>query len=118
MCRVRKYRAALIFGILLAGSVAVLSVSAPAQSINPKFNRPGNLLIADQFNNRVVEGDPSTNGVVWQFGDGSVTPGPHSVVGTNDAERIGIFTLISGTGIPPNTVPNCTGANGCPDNRV
>ena len=79
------------------------------------------ILIADQFNNRVIEVDPRTHRVVWQFGDGSDTPGPHSIVGVNDAERIASFTLMAGTGIPPATppLPGCADAvNGCPDNRV
>lgn len=82
------------------------------------FNKNGNILIADQFNNRVIE----VNGhheIVWQFGDGSSVPGPHSVVGTNDAQRVGPLTLISGTGTPPGADPSCPDlVNGCPDNRV
>ena len=54
------------------------------------------VLIADQFNNRVIEVDRRTHQVVWHFGNGSDLPGPHSVVGVNDAERFGPFTLISG----------------------
>ena len=80
-----------------------------------------NILISDQFNNRVIEVDAHTHAVVWQFGDGSDKPGPTSVVGVNDAERFGPFTLISGTGIPAASppLPGCSDAvNGCPDNRV
>lgn len=99
------------------------------------FNQRGNIVIADQYNNRVVEINPQTHKVVWHFGDGSSVPGPHSIVGTNDAERFGSLTLISGTGIPPlsSPLPNpptiplplsgCPVAaqqngTGCPDNRV
>jgi hypothetical protein len=82
----------------------------------------GHLLISDQYNNRVIEVDVATHKVVWSFGDGSDVPGPHSVVGVNDAERVGGATLISGTGIPPSTPPVLPGCsdptNGCPDNRV
>jgi outer membrane protein assembly factor BamB len=78
----------------------------------------GPMLIADQFNNRVIEVDRATHKVIWQFGNGSDLPGPHSVVGTNDAERFGSLTLISGTGTPPG-LPGCSDTvNGCPDNRV
>ena len=78
----------------------------------------GHVLIADQFNNRVIEVDRKTHQVVWHFGNGSDLPGPHSVVGTNDAERFGPFTLISGTGTPPG-LPGCSDTvSGCPDNRV
>jgi hypothetical protein len=80
-----------------------------------------NFLIADQFNNRVLEIQRSTHKVVWQFGDGSDKPGPHSIVGVNDAERFGPFTLLSGTGTPASNppLPGCSDPiNGCPDNRV
>jgi hypothetical protein len=86
------------------------------------FDQPGNVLIADQFNNRVIEIDPTTHAVVWSFGDGSNVAGPTSVVGVNDAERIsGGRTLIAGTGTPAGVDPSCpvaTFPNGCPDNRV
>src|SRR5580704_4372768 len=78
----------------------------------------GNIIIADQYNNRVVEVDRAMHKVVWSFGDGSDIPGPHSVVGVNDVERFGPLTLISGTGTPPGA-PGCSDTvNGCPDNRV
>jgi len=79
------------------------------------------ILVADQFNNRVVIIDPKTFEVEWQFGNGSDRPGPHSIVGVNDAIRYGTFTLMSGTGIPPSNppLPGCANpTNGCPDNRV
>jgi outer membrane protein assembly factor BamB len=79
----------------------------------------GNVLIADQFNNRVIEitrrGD-----IVWSFGDGNNAPGPTSTVAPNDAERLpNGETLIAGTGAPPGTEPGCPAdGGGCPDNRV
>ena len=86
------------------------------------FNRPGNVLIADQFNNRVVELD-AENDVVFQFGRGPNDVTANSIVGVNDAQRIpGGRTLMAGTGVPAVTLPatplepNC--ANGCADNRV
>jgi hypothetical protein len=79
------------------------------------FNTPGNILIADQYNNRIVEVDANHN-VVWQFGNGSGIAGPNSVVGPNDAQRVGDLTLISGTGLPSGAIPSCP--NGCADNRV
>jgi len=84
------------------------------------FNKHGNLLITDQFNNRVIEVSPLTKHIVWSFGSGDPTlcnPGPSSVIGTNDAERIdGGFTLIAGTGIPSGA--SSFMPNGCVDNRV
>jgi hypothetical protein len=40
------------------------------------YNKPGNILISDQFNNRVLEVDPETNEIVWSCGDGSSIAGP------------------------------------------
>ncbi len=74
-----------------------------------------NVLISDQFNNRVIEVD-SRHHVVWSFGDGSSVAGPTSIVAPNDAERIGDYTLISATGAPAGSEPSCTDA--CADNRV
>jgi hypothetical protein len=106
---------------LLAGG-ATLSSAATAQgsgSAEGSFNQPGNVLIADQFNNRVVELD-AVNDVVFSFGVGPNDVSANSIVGVNDAERIfGGLTLMAGTGVPPATPalePNC--ANGCADNRV
>jgi len=77
-----------------------------------------NILIADQFNNRVIEIDPRGD-IVWSFGKGPSDLSPLSIIGVNDAERIGPFTLMAGTGAPPGTEPACPDAvNGCPDNRV
>jgi hypothetical protein len=112
-----------------AAVVLVSSLLAPATVVHAEkqhereINEKGHIVIADQFNNRVIEVDPDNHKVVWQFGDGSSVPGPHSIVGTNDAERYGELTLISGTGIPPSPpatpLPGCPDpVNGCPDNRV
>src|ERR1700732_3871884 len=95
--------------------IPVLAAGAPA------FNDADNVLIADQFNNRVIEIERNTHNIVWQFGNGSDKPGPHSIVGVNEAERFGTFTLLSGTGTPPSNppLPGCsTPTTGCPDNRV
>jgi hypothetical protein len=80
------------------------------------YNKKGNILIADQFNNRVLEVDPQTHNIIWSFGDGSSTAGPTSVVAPNDFQRIRGRNLVAGTGAPPGSEPTCP--NGCPDNRV
>lgn len=128
--QVRSLVWAIGLGGIAATLVVVLSFFAPGRVLlaaNDGFNTPGNIVIADQFNNRVVEIDPATHNVVWTFGNGSYLPGPHSTVGTNDAERFGEFTLISGTGIPSGVTPplpgcpvalQAAGGPGCPDNRV
>ena len=106
-------------GVLMCAFPAALLCAAGAMAAD--FNDRGNIVIADQFNNRVIEIDPHTHAILWQFGNGSDKAGPHSIVGTNDAERFGPLTLISGTGIPPASppLPGCSDpVNGCPDNRV
>lgn len=80
------------------------------------FNKPGNLLICDQLNHRVIEVDRDTHEIVWQFGDGNSVAGPKSVVAPHDAERVGEWTLICGTGLATSTEPNAT--TGSPDHRV
>jgi hypothetical protein len=78
-----------------------------------------NTVIADQFNNRVIEVTPAGQ-IVWSFGDGKSVPGPTSVVAPNDAERLpNGQTLIAGTGTGAGTEPACPpDGGGCPDNRV
>ncbi|HET9919441.1 MAG TPA: PQQ-binding-like beta-propeller repeat protein [Ktedonobacteraceae bacterium] len=89
-----------------------------AQAAIDGFNHPGNVLISDQFNNRVIEVNRDKQ-IVWTFGSGNPTlcnPGLGAVIAPNDAERLaGGLTLIPGTGA-------AAGAGGfkqnCPDNRV
>jgi outer membrane protein assembly factor BamB len=100
--------------MIISFAVAAAFCSYPVAAQNDN----GPMLIADQFNNRVIEIDRMTHQVLWHFGNGSDLPGPHSVVGVNDAERFGSLTLISGTGTPPG-LPGCSNTvTGCPDNRV
>jgi hypothetical protein len=88
----------------------------PAHAQGNGFNTPGNIVISDQYNNRLIEVNPDNYQIVWSFGNGSSIPGPHSVVGVNDAQRIGTLTLVAGTGVPAGAEPTCP--NGCADNRV
>jgi hypothetical protein len=118
----RALPAALLTAILGAAIIAGLAVPSPVRGAEneqaaSRFNLTGNILIADQFNNRVIEIDPQGN-IVFQFGKGPNDFSPQSIIGCNDAQRVGRLTLMAGTGIPANTVPNCSSANGCPDNRV
>jgi len=83
--------------------------------LSREFNAPGNLLIADQFNNRVIELDPSGN-IVWSFGRGPNDFTAQSVIGVNDAQRVGPFTLMAGTGTPAGVIPQAP--DGVVDNRV
>jgi len=101
---------------LVTTVTAVTFACLPGISAAGQFNAPGNILITDQFNNRVIEIDP-TGAIVWSFGSGHANTSAGAMVGTNDAERVGVNTLISGTGIPAGATKNCK-KSGCPDNRV
>src|SRR5438309_7568382 len=114
----KKAFVALLLIVLAVSSVAAYSI-LPAQAktvtSNSKFNQPGNILITDQFNNRVIEIAPDGS-IVWQFGNGPGDTSANAIAGTNDAERVGSLTLMSGTGVPPGATTNCKA--GCVDNRV
>lgn len=102
------------FAAVLASSLLVLFGAASALAA-VGFNRPGNILIADQFNNRVIEVTPAGH-IVWSFGLGPNDFSDRSVIGVNDAQRIGPFTLMAGTGTPPGVIPQSP--DGAADNRV
>lgn len=121
MTRIR--RAAPIRRLAIAAAIA-LAAATSAQAVPPiqpgsNAHKRDHILIADQYNNRVIEVDRATHAIVWKFGDGSDTVSPTSVIGPNDAERFGELTLITGTGLPPDAPAGCADTtNGCPDNRV
>jgi hypothetical protein len=95
--------------------IAVESSGNGSNAGHSKFNHRGNILISDQFNNRVIE--ISRDGeIVWQFGVGPNDVSARSPIGVNDAQRVEDNTLICGTGAPAGTEPNCP--SGCADNRV
>jgi hypothetical protein len=100
----------MIFSAVLVAVVLACPVTATAAD---------HYLIADQFNNRVIEVDHRGN-IVWHFGLGPSDFSPASVIGVNDAQRVGELTLMAGTGTPGGQpeAPNCTNPSGCPDNRV
>ena len=108
------------FGLLIAAAVlTIIASGASAEDGEGEFNERGNYLIADQFNNRVIE--VARNGkIVWHFGKGPADFSNKSVIGVNDAQRVGELTLMAGTGTPANQpeAPDCKSATGCPDNRV
>ena len=91
--------------VLVLSAFLALSVTVSAATASPSgFNQKGNVLITDQFNNRVIEVNPLTKHIVWRLGSGNpnlCNPGPNSIIGSNDAESVGNgITLLSGTGIP------------------
>ena len=104
-------------GVLAAAGVLLSagSVSAQGSFPGPKFNEPGDILIADQFNNRVIEVTPAGN-IVWSFGLGPNDFSARSIIGVNDAQRVGPLTLMAGTGTPAGVIPQAP--DGVADNRV
>ena len=90
---------------IVAGSVSASATSPRKHEAVPKgFNKAGDILVTDQFNNRVLEINPKTQKIVWSFGTGSAFAGSTTVIAPNDAERIpGGRTLIAGTGVPAGT---------------
>ena len=98
--------------VVALGSAASAAAAGPPPS---EFNKPGNILISDQFNNRVIEVDRAGK-IVWNYGLGPNDISAASAIGVNDAQRVGYRTLISATGAPPGSEPLCP--SGCADNRV
>jgi hypothetical protein len=115
----RSRKHGITFVLLLGAGVLACIAGGTLAAAESEFNEPGNYLIADQFNNRVIEVDPNGR-IVWQFGLGPKDFSAASIIGTNDAQRVGTLTLMAGTGTPAGQpeAPNCANANGCPDNRV
>ena len=54
----------LLKSVCITSVLFLYCISATAEG--NRFNTPGNILIADQFNNRVIEVDRHGN-IVWQF---------------------------------------------------
>ncbi len=97
-------------------TAASAAVSALKAGHDDTYNRRGNTLISDQYNNRVIEVSPSGR-IVWQFGAGPADLNSgNSPVGVNDAQRVGELTLVAGTG-NPGGFGDCN-PGPCPDNRV
>jgi hypothetical protein len=103
---------ALLFSFLLG---AITALAHDDFRDGHGFNRRGNLLIADQFNNRVIEATPDGH-IIWQFGLGPNDFSARSVIGCNDAQRVGRLTLMAGSGLPPGIDPQAP--DGAVDIRV
>ena len=71
----------------MAPAAGCSSSSAPSGVDAGTGATGANLVVSDQFNNRVIE-ITRAGQIVWSFGDGSSTPGPTSVVAPNDVERL------------------------------
>jgi hypothetical protein len=79
------------------------------------FNNPGNILIADQYNNTVFEISPNGQ-KVWHYGLGPNDFTEKSAIGVKDASRVGELTLIVAPGTQPGVI--LESKNGAVDNRV
>ena len=102
--------------VVLAPSSALLpAVTEGNVQVSPEFNQKGNILIADQWNNRVIELNPSGR-IVWSFGLGPLDFSSNSPISVNDAERVGDYTLMANPGDAPGVIPQTP--NGSVDNRV
>jgi outer membrane protein assembly factor BamB len=102
----------LIVAFLLSVTSTVVSASPVNGSHREgSFNTPGNVLITDQFNNRVIEVNPMNGKIVWSYGSNDpndMTPVAGHIIAPNWAERLsGGLTIIAGTG-----------TSQVPDNRV
>ena len=106
----RTFRFVLGAAAVVVASAAIVPAARVAQA-SGGFNTPGDVLITDQFNNRVIEVNPDTKAIVWSFGSNdpsACNPGPGTIIAPNYAERVsGGLTLLAGTG-----------TSSCADNRV
>ena len=75
--------------LAVATALATAALAQPVLSRSAQHgahpHKSDHILIADQFNNRIIEIDRATHAIVWQFGDGFDTPSASSIVGPNDA---------------------------------
>jgi hypothetical protein len=112
-----KHLTSAFCAVVAATGVLLLANAVQAESlgVSRAFNKSGNILIADQFNNRVIEADPAGK-IVWSFGLGPKDFSARSIIGCNDAQRVGPFTLMAGTGTPAGVIPQAL--SGAADNRV
>ncbi len=112
--------------VVFCAAVAAAIILLPAQTVSAQrfgaghrlsreFNEAGNIVIADQFNNRVIEVRPDGE-IVWSYGGGPNDFTDRSVIGVNDAQRVGPFTLMAGTGTPAGVIPQAP--SGAADSRV
>jgi hypothetical protein len=103
---------------MTSGSCPEGGAQVGTNMVAPDAGVTGNVLVADQLNNRVLVIDRQGN-VLFTFGDGRSVPSATSVVAPNDAEYIpGPAVLIAGTGAPMGGEPTCTTPSGCVDDRV
>ena len=109
--RIVGRRGLLVFLVLIGGLVAWVPVAHAGGG--PRFNKKGNLLIVDQYNDRVIEMDTNTQTIVWEYKESVNRSVTTPIIGPRDAERVKGLTLIVCGGLSSNV---CT--TNCSDNRV
>ena len=103
-----------LIGLLLAG---LLSAGPTAYGASkPRFDARGNLIIVDQYNNRIIEMEPNTRTIVWEYTGSVSKTGTNLLVGPRDAERFRGRTLIVAGGLPAGV--NSNYPSGFVDDRV
>jgi hypothetical protein len=107
-------RAYLRLLLLLIGCLFVMPSGYSAS--RPRFDERGNLIIVDRYNNRVLEMEPITGAIVWEYTASSRKSETNWLVGPRDAERFKGKTLIVAGGLPAGVSSNYP--DGYVDNRV
>ena len=74
--QMRVARPAMVTFSVIAIITGLLAPLATMADEERDFNDRDNILIADQFNNCVIEIERRTHKIVWQFGNSSDKPGP------------------------------------------
>ena len=100
----------LLLGVLCVG------VHATQAGSKPKYDRKGNWLITDRLNNRIVEVEPLTGTVVWEYEVSISKTETNWLVGPRDANRFKGKTMIVASGLPPGVSPDYP--DGYEDSRV
>lgn len=95
--------------MLLAFLFATFSVARAGS--NPQFDAKGNLVVVDQYNNRIVELDPLTHTIVWQYEVSISKTTTNWLVGPRDAERYKGKTLIVAGDLPAGVSSNYPAGN-------
>ena len=100
--------------VVLIGSLLVMP--AAYSESKPRYDARGNLIIVDQYNNRVIEIEPITRTIVWEYQVSTTKSEMNWLVGPRDAERVKGRTLIVAGGLPAGVSTNYP--DGYVDNRV
>src|SRR2546430_17360710 len=90
-------------GVLMCAFPVALLCAAGAAAAD--FNDRGNIVIADQVKNRVIEIDPHTHAIVWQFGNGSGKNAPPNTSRKKQPPAVAAPPPVPGNRQPPAPPP-------------